>query len=269
MKKILNVIAIVLILPILQISNANANETSVAMGGFAIVNPETGVVHGVIVGSIEEFGGNDKTMPNAFMGCPPGCKIILQSTADKNNNVAGIHGPTITYDNNRNVFQNTITDVTQSETIVESVSNVLVSDATNAVITPRDTETVILLTDTMTSITETKIDVNFSKRIYEFGVQNFLDNEGHFEINEVSALQNTKVEIFADTKTFFCENYETSCSYNKSYSSSNILNESILFNERLTADEVEIKIITEEKNKIKQHLAKIFIILEKWILNNN
>ena len=102
--------------------NANASETiyhygdgtsgttaptpaQSAVGGFAVVNPETGVVHGVIVGSIQYFGGNDRTMSHEFMGCPAGCLIVQQSTSDQNGNVAGIHGPNVTYNDNRNVFQ--------------------------------------------------------------------------------------------------------------------------------------------------------------------
>jgi hypothetical protein len=107
--------------------NANASETiyhygdgtsgttpptsvQAAVGGFAVVNPETGVVHGVIVGSVAHFGNNDKTMNHEYASCPVGCLIVQQSTADKDGNVSGIHGPSITYDQNRNVFQSVVLD---------------------------------------------------------------------------------------------------------------------------------------------------------------
>ena len=94
-----------------------------AVGGFAVVNPETGVVQGIIAGSIAYFGGNDRTMVSEYMGCPAGCLIVQQSTSDQNGNVAGIHGPNVTYNDNRNVFQVVESNTIQSQTVTESASN--------------------------------------------------------------------------------------------------------------------------------------------------
>jgi hypothetical protein len=79
MKKILSIFLLAITMSSLTINPVQAGEiiyhygdgtsgttpptqTQSAVGGFAVVNPETGVVHGVIVGSIEYFGGNDRTM---------------------------------------------------------------------------------------------------------------------------------------------------------------------------------------------------------------
>jgi len=80
-----------------------------AVGGFAVVHPD-GHVCGVIVGSIEYFGGNNRTMTSEYMGCPIGARIILQTTQSESGNVAGYHGDgsngqsTVTYDTNSNSF---------------------------------------------------------------------------------------------------------------------------------------------------------------------
>ncbi len=80
-----------------------------AVGGFAVVHPD-GHVCGVIVGSIEYFGGNNRTMTSEYMGCPIGARIILQTTQSASGNVAGYHGdgsngqPGVTYDSTSNSF---------------------------------------------------------------------------------------------------------------------------------------------------------------------
>ena len=75
-------------------------------GGFAVVNSD-GNVHGVIVGNIDYFGGNDKVMETEYMGCPVGCKIILQTPASTDGNVAGwrsSESTQVTYDSTQNTF---------------------------------------------------------------------------------------------------------------------------------------------------------------------
>jgi hypothetical protein len=238
MKKILSILGIALLLPVISISTANAENP---VGGFAIVNPETGVVHGVIVGSIEYFGGNDKTMSHEYMGCPAGCLIVQQSTSDQNGNVAGIHGPDVTYNQDRNVFQSVQTNTVQSETVTESASN--------------------------TSATETEVLVSRSVRNYEFGVQDLTNNNGAFQMTEVAPSQNTNVEISTTTKEFVCEESNLLCSSTRSNFSNTLINESVFFNERSTAVQVETKIIAEAKNKIREQLSLILSMLEKWILN--
>lgn len=80
-----------------------------AVGGFAVVHPD-GHVCGVIVGSIEYFGGNNRTMTSEYMGCPVGARIILQTTQSASGNVAGYSGSgtdgagTVTYNQATNTF---------------------------------------------------------------------------------------------------------------------------------------------------------------------
>lgn len=258
MKKISKILLLTLGIFALSFNSANAEEiiyhygdgtsgttpptpAQAAIGGFAVVNPETGVVHGIITGSIEYFGNNDKTMGNEYMGCAAGCKIIMQSTADKNGNVAGIHGPNVTYNNNRNIYQIIENNVNQSEIITEFSSN--------------------------TSTVETVINVNRSQKVYEFGVQDFTNSDGNFQFVEVSPNQNTSAQISATTTNFVCEESSIICSRQNS-NSSNTLNQEITnFDERKTSEQIQTQIIAEAKAKIREQISLILTMLERWIID--
>ena len=234
---------IVLLASTVFISNANASENvdPGPVGGFAVVNPETGVVHGVIVGSIEYFGGNDRTMGHEYMGCPAGCLIVQQSTSDQNGNVAGIHGPNVTYNDNRNVFQVAESNTTQSQTVTESASN--------------------------TSAIETEVSVSRSVRNYEFGVQDFTNTNGAFQMTEVAPAQNTSAEISAITKQFACEESLAICSKRLSNSSTTLNEEVTSFSERKTSEQVLAQVVAEARIKIKEQIDAILSMLGKWVIN--
>ena len=291
MKKILSVIAIALMFPILQTSNANAGDTGEAVGGFAIVNPTTGVVHGVIVGSIEYFGGNNRTMGSEFMGCPVGCLIIKQSTSDQNGNVAGIHGPNVTYNQDRNVFQSAQTNTVQTETITSPVlnetvtSSVLQTSVTETSVTETVTASVLntsvttvtssilqtFVTETVTSsalntyVVETSVSVDRTK-IYEFGVQDLTNTNGAFQVNEVAPTQNTSVQISGYTKKFVCEDASETCSKDVSNTSSTLSEEVIFFSERKTALEVSSTIAAQNLSLLQSRIERLLILLGLWVL---
>jgi hypothetical protein len=242
-KKILTIALIILNSFTFNILNANAGETGEPIGGFAVVNPETGIVHGVITGSIEYFGSNNRTMGHEYMGCPAGCLIVQQSTADQNGNVVGVNtneNIEVKYVQDRNIFQVFESNVIQNQNITESVSN--------------------------TILVETEIVVSRSQRAYEFGVQDFVNKNAEFVMNEISPSQDTSAEILATTKEYACIDEETSCSRTLSNSSQILNNESILFNERSTGNQVLDKVINESKNKIREQLNLILNMLGKWII---
>lgn len=214
--------------------------TQAAVGGFAIVNPQTGVVHGVIVGSIDYFGGNNRTMGSEYMGCPAGCLIIQQSTSDQNGNVAGVHGPDVTYNQDRNVFQSVQTNTVQTQTVTESASN--------------------------TSAVETDISVSRSTRVYEFGVQDLTNSNGAFQMNEIAPPQKTRAKVSATTKEFVCEEAGVICSQRLSNASTTLGEEVILFSERKTSEQVLAQVVVEARTKIREQISLILSMLEKWII---
>ena len=258
MKNIFKKIIIALILPLTLISTANAEDTiyhygdgtsgttpptpaQAAVGGFAIVNPETGAVHGVVVGSIDYFGGNNRTMGSEYMGCSAGCLIVQQSTADQNGNVAGIHGPNVTYNDNRNVFQVAESNTTQSQTVTESASN--------------------------TSAIETEVSVSRSVRNYEFGVQDLTNTNGAFQMTEVAPAQNTSAQITAITKEYACTDREMICSKNRNNISTTLSEEITSFSERKTGEQVLAQIVEQSRVKIREQISLILSMLERWIIN--
>jgi len=96
MKKLL----LSLILTIAFASPAVAEEVvQEEVGGWAVVNPETNQVHGVIVctesvcGSTGSWGG---VLPGEYMGCT-NCSLKFQTKATDDGNVAGWHGENVTY----------------------------------------------------------------------------------------------------------------------------------------------------------------------------
>jgi hypothetical protein len=115
-----------------------------SVGGFAVVD-NNGVVHGVIVGDINYFGNNDKVMDTEYMGCPVGCSIILQTTADNNGNVAGYRTDEATvtaYDS-----QNKIFTVAQNNEVIKTIASPSVVKSDSAtVITSVD----VYLSDSVT-----------------------------------------------------------------------------------------------------------------------
>jgi hypothetical protein len=69
-------------------------EAYEGVGGWAVVDPSTGKVHGVVVCNAAACGpeGNQGGVTtHSYMGCPAGCVYRFQSRAQASGNVVGIH----------------------------------------------------------------------------------------------------------------------------------------------------------------------------------
>lgn len=77
-------------------------------GGWAVVDPTTGIVYGVIVGDWDEATWeevkNTRTV-DGFMGCPSPCALRFQTRATADGNVAGWHGTQTNIDADGNASQ--------------------------------------------------------------------------------------------------------------------------------------------------------------------
>ena len=103
-KKLGTFLSFCLLVSGISISAAQAD----GLGGYAVVHPD-GHVCGVIVATSSDPFGNGGTMPNEYMGCPAGSRIVFQTKADPNTgNVAGYHGSSpgtsVTYEESTNSF---------------------------------------------------------------------------------------------------------------------------------------------------------------------
>jgi len=154
--------------------------------------------------------------------------------------VAGIHGPNVTYNQDRNVFQSVQTNTQQTATVTESASN--------------------------SSAIETEINVTRSTRIYEFGVQDFRNSNGQFQMNEIAPPQNTSAQISATTKEFVCEESSIICSKRISNNSTTLNEEVTSFSERKTSEQVQAQVVVEAKVKIREQISLILSMLERWII---
>ena len=103
----LTALALSIFVPLsVPITLANAEE---GLGGYAVVHPD-GHVCGVIVATSSDPFGNGGTMPNEYMGCPVGARIVFQTKPSADGNVAGYHGTgsngqtTVTYDDSSKSF---------------------------------------------------------------------------------------------------------------------------------------------------------------------
>jgi hypothetical protein len=205
--------------------------------------------------------------------------------------VAGIHGPNVTYNQDRNVFQSTQTNTVQTETVTSPVlnetvtSSVLQTSVTETSVTETTTASVLntsvttvtssilqtFVTETVTSsalntyVVETSVSVNRPK-IYEFGVQDLTNTNGAFQLNEVAPTQNTSVQISGYTKKFVCEDASETCSKDVSNTSSTLSEEAISFSERKTVLEVSSMFAAQNLTLLQSKIERLLILLGLWLL---
>ena len=83
-------------------------EAFEGLGGWAVIDPTTGIVYGVIVGDWNaetwEEVKNTRTI-DGFMGCPAPCALRFQTRATADGNVAGWHGTQTNIDADGNATQ--------------------------------------------------------------------------------------------------------------------------------------------------------------------
>jgi hypothetical protein len=83
-------------------------EAFEGLGGWAVIDPTTGIVYGVIVGDWNaetwEEVKNTRTV-DGFMGCPAPCALRFQTRATADGNVAGWHGTQTNVDADGNATQ--------------------------------------------------------------------------------------------------------------------------------------------------------------------
>jgi hypothetical protein len=137
-------------------TTTNNNTTTNQLNGYAVVHP-TGYVCGVIVGG-SYFAGNDKTMTSEYMGCPVGSKIISQTNASPEGNVAGWHGENVTYNQNQFAIKNdsgTVTTTIQNGIATDSGGRTWDTGSGACISQCTVTDTTTATTDTSTATTAT------------------------------------------------------------------------------------------------------------------
>lgn len=79
-------------------------EAANGAGGWAVVDPETGKVHGVIVGTLNTYNSRNGTIGHEYMGCSANCVLRYQTGASSTGNVSGYHGNDVNYNKDTGNF---------------------------------------------------------------------------------------------------------------------------------------------------------------------
>lgn len=139
-------------------SSVVESSTSVApsvntngFGGYAVVHPD-GHVCGVIVSGSSDPFNNGGVMPQEYMGCPSGSRIVFQSAPSADGNVAGWHGQDVVLSGNTYTLPG---GLTINSGIVTEPNGRTWNSGTGAVINPGVVDTRTVLSDTATVLSET------------------------------------------------------------------------------------------------------------------
>jgi hypothetical protein len=119
-------------------------------GGYAVVHPD-GHVCGVIVSASNDPFNNGGVMPNEYMGCPPGSRIVFQSAPSADGNVAGWHGPEVVLSGNTYTLPG---GSTITSGIVSDPNGRTWNSGTGQTITPGTPDTRTVLVDTTTVLAD-------------------------------------------------------------------------------------------------------------------
>jgi hypothetical protein len=143
--------------PIVTPTPAPARITS-GLGGYAVVHPD-GHVCGVIVATSTDPFGNGGYMPQEYMGCPSGSRIVFQTTPSESGNVAGWHGPNVIYNGSEFVINNGSSSTSINNGVAVESNGRSWDTGTGRVITAGTPDTRTVLSDTTTAIIDTPTSI--------------------------------------------------------------------------------------------------------------
>lgn len=114
-------------------------EAMNGVGGWAVVDPVTGNVHGVIVATIDTFRERNGVIGHEYMGCASNCVLRFQTRATDDGNVAGWHGTQTNIDSNGNASQTNDGSVKWNDTTKNFTIKNSSTDSTKAKVTRTQT----------------------------------------------------------------------------------------------------------------------------------
>ena len=114
-------------------------EAMNGVGGWAVVDPVTGNVHGVIVATIDTFRERNGVIGHEYMGCASNCVLRFQTRATDDGNVAGWHGTQTNIDANGIASQTNDGSVKWNDTTKNFTIKNSSTDSTKAKVTRTQT----------------------------------------------------------------------------------------------------------------------------------
>jgi hypothetical protein len=132
-------------------SSTPAPVNTNGFGGYAVVHPD-GHVCGVIVSNSNDPFNNGGVMPQEYMGCPSGSRIVFQSAPSESGNVAGWHGENVRLNGDTYSLPG---GSTISGGIVTDTNGRTWNSGTGQTITPGVMDSRTVLSDTTTVLSDT------------------------------------------------------------------------------------------------------------------
>jgi len=132
-------------------SSTPAPVNTNGFGGYAVVHPD-GHVCGVIVSGSNDPFNNGGVMPQEYMGCPAGARIVFQSAPSESGNVAGWHGENVRLNGDTYSLPG---GSTISGGVVTDTNGRTWNSGTGQTITPGVVDTRTVLSDTSTVLSDT------------------------------------------------------------------------------------------------------------------
>jgi hypothetical protein len=132
-------------------SSTPAPVNTNGFGGYAVIHPD-GHVCGVIVSNSNDPFNNGGVMPQEYMGCPSGSRIVFQSAPSESGNVAGWHGENVRLNGDTYSLPG---GSTISGGIVTDTNGRTWNSGTGQTITPGVVDSRTVLSDTTTVLSDT------------------------------------------------------------------------------------------------------------------
>ena len=179
-------------------SQSPAPVNTNGFGGYAVVHPD-GHVCGVIVSASSDPFNNGGVMPQEYMGCPAGSRIVFQSAPSESGNVAGWHGPDVVLSGNTYTLPG---GSTISGGIVTDPNGRTWNSGTGAVITPGVVDTRTVLTDSRTVLSDTQTVLSETRTVLSAPVliaPLALGADTATAIDDLDSLPEVEAEVAAST----------------------------------------------------------------------
>ena len=183
-------------------------EALTGVGGWAVVDPVTGNVHGVIVCTNDVCGPSGSwagKLPGEYMGCT-NCNLRFQTRATADGNVAGWHGTQTNVDQNGNASQTNDGSVTWNEPAKNFTIKNSSTDSSNTKVTRTQTLIPEKTASDGKNLYTGIVDINTEYQSGLINNQRVKGTTNQIDINDLSSSISLEFPNWSTGKKFFFDN---------------------------------------------------------------
>jgi hypothetical protein len=183
-------------------------EALTGVGGWAVVDPVTGNVHGVIVCTNDVCGPSGSwagKLPGEYMGCT-NCNLRFQTRATADGNVAGWHGTQTNVDQNGNASQTNDGSVTWNEPAKNFTIKNSSTDSSNTKVTRTQTLIPEKTASDGKNLYTGIVDINTEYQSGLINNQRVKSTTNQIDINDLSSSISLEFPNWSTGKKFFFDN---------------------------------------------------------------